>query len=285
MKTNRILIITAGLFILAGAVIAGIALMLTARSSEQNARMETYEVTKKISNVNIDVDMSDIKIMPVMGTDKITLTYFTDDTNKYDISEDNGTLSVKYVKFNKEKAKWYDYYFSFDFGRDHDVILQVPQNFRADLLLHADYGDIEVTDMSGDSMNIHTSYGDLDITGCKFKAMECATDYGDIDIERSQSDTFNCSTDFGSIDVTDMVGKMTCITDYGDIELERIAGESITLDTACGDIEGTIDGREANYTINAQTNLGDKNVQSRAGGEKRLDVKTDMGDIDIIFLK
>lgn len=285
MKTNRILIITAGLFILAGAVIAGIALMLTARSSEQNARMETYEVTKKISNVNIDVDMSDIKIMPVMGTDKITLTYFTDDTNKYDISEDNGTLSVKYMRFNKEKAKWYDYYFSFDFGRDHDVILQVPQNFRADLLLHADYGDIEVTDMSGDSMNIHTSYGDLDITGCKFKAMECATDYGDIDIERSQSDTFNCSTDFGSIDVTDMVGKINCGTDYGDIEFERISGSSIVMDTSCGDIEGTIDGREADYTINAQTNLGDKNVQSRAGGEKRLDVKTDMGDIDIIFLK
>lgn len=285
MKTNRILIITAGLFILAGAVIAGIALMLTARSSEQNARMETYEVTEKISNVNIDVDMSDIKIMPVMGTDKITLTYFTDDTNKYDISEDNGTLSVKYVKFNKEKAKWYDYYFSFDFGRDHDVILQVPQNFRADLLLHADYGDIEVTDMSGDSMNIHTSYGDLDITGCKFKAMECATDYGDIDIERSQSDTFNCSTDFGSIDVTDTAGKINCGTDYGDIEFERISGSSIVMDTSCGDIEGTIDGREADYTINAQTNLGDKNVQSRAGGEKRLDVKTDMGDIDIIFLK
>lgn len=285
MKTNRILIITAGLFILAGAVIAGIALMLTARSSEQNARMETYEVTEKISNVNIDVDMSDIKIMPVMGTDKITLTYFTDDTNKYDISEDNGTLSVKYMRFNKEKAKWYDYYFSFDFGRDHDVILQVPQNFRADLLLHADYGDIEVTDMSGDSMNIHTSYGDLDITGCKFKAMECATDYGDIDIERSQSDTFNCSTDFGSIDVTDTAGKINCGTDYGDIEFERISGASIVMDTSCGDIEGTIDGREADYTINAQTNLGDKNVQSRAGGEKRLDVKTDMGDIDIIFLK
>ncbi len=285
MKTNRILIITAGLFILAGAVIAGIALMLTARSSEQNARMKTYEVTEKISNVNIDVNMSDIKIMPVMGTDKITLTYFTDDTNKYDISEDNGTLSVKYVKFNKEKAKWYDYYFSFDFSRDHDVILQVPQNFRADLLLHADYGDIEVTDMSGDSMNIHTSYGDLDITGCKFKAMECATDYGDIDIERSQSDTFNCSTDFGSIDVTDTAGKINCGTDYGDIEFERISGASIVMDTSCGDIEGTIDGREADYTINAQTNLGDKNVQSRAGGEKRLDVKTDMGDIDIIFLK
>lgn len=285
MKTNRILIITAGLFILAGAVIAGIALMLTARSSEQNARMETYEVTEKISNVNIDVNMSDIKIMPVMGTDKITLTYFTDDTNKYDISEDNGTLSVKYVKFNKEKVKWYDYYFSFDFSRDHDVILQVPKNFRADLLLHADYGDIEVTDMSGDSMNIHTSYGDLDITGCKFKAMECATDYGDIDIERSQSDTFNCSTDFGSIDVTDTAGKINCGTDYGDIEFERISGASIVMDTSCGDIEGTIDGREADYTINAQTNLGDKNVQSRAGGEKRLDVKTDMGDIDIIFLK
>lgn len=266
MKVNKIIIITAGLFILFGVIISGIAVMLTAKSSERNARMETKEITENISKINISVDMSDVKIIPA-NTDKITLTYFTDETNQYDISTDNGTLSVEYVRFSKEKVKWYDYYFSFDFGRDHDIILEVPRNFRADIQLSANYGDIEVTGVNGGGMNVQTDYGDVEIKDCKFTSIECTTDYGDIDMEQCGSDTFNCNTD------------------YGDIEFERISGKNIVFDTACGDIEGTIDGSKSDYMINTETSLGKRNIQNKTDGKNTLDAKTDLGDIEISFLR
>ncbi len=285
MKVNKILITTAGLFILAGIIIAGIAIMLTAKSAEPNARMETREISEKISKIDISADMSNIEIIPAIGTDKITLAYFTDDTNKYDISSDNGTLSVKYEKFSKDKAKWYDYFFSFDFKRDHDILLQVPENLIADFQLNTNYGDIAARSITGGSVNIHTNLGDMDIKQCKFKTMECTTDYGDIDIEHCVGDILKSSTDYGDIDMKECVGKLDCGTDYGDIEFKRISGDSILMNTACGNIEGSIDGRETDYTINTKTSLGDNNIQNRTGGEKLLDLKTDMGDIEIIFLK
>lgn len=247
MKINKILLITAGLFLLCGTVVAGTAIILMNKAYSDDARMQTQTITENISKVNIFVDMSDIKIIPA-DTDKIVLTYFTDDTNKYEITTDNGILSIEYVRFKRNKAKWYDYYINFDFGRDHDVILNVPRNFSADIQLSADYGDIEVSGVKGGSMKINSDYGDIEIADCKFNSIDCAADYGDIDVERCEGKILNFSTD-------------------------------------CGDIEGTIAGNEADYTINAETELGDKNINNKAGGQNTLDVKTDLGDIDIKFVR
>lgn len=265
MKVNKILIITAVLFVVFGSVIAGAAIVMTAKSSDSNARMRTQTITENIKKVNISVDMSDIKIIPD-DTDKIILTYFEDDTNRYNVTTDNGMLSVKYERFNKNKAKWYDYYLNFDFKRDHDIILKVPRNFTSDIEINSDYGDIEISGVKSDNMNIRT-------------------DYGDVDIERCTSETLKCYTDYGDIELKDCVCNIDCGTDYGDVEVERISGSSITLSTSCGDIEGTIIGNETDYTINAGTDLGDNNMQNRTGGKNTLNAKTNLGDISLNFIQ
>lgn len=266
MKVKEIIIITAAIFVVFGAVISGTAIRLISKANARDMRMETQTITENISKINISADMSDIKIVSD-NTDKITLTYFTDDTNKYNITTDNGTLSVEYARFNSDKVKWYDYYFSVDFGKDHDIILKVPKNLTADISSETNYGDVELSGINGSNAQIHTHYGDIELTGCKFSAIETVTDYGDIDIERGDSE------------------KLSCITDCGDIEIENVSGKNITLNTALGDIEGTILGDETDYSINAETNFGDTNLRNKTGGKNTLNARTDMGDISVKFIR
>lgn len=247
MKAKKIILITAAIFVVCGAVIAGTALMLISKANVRDMRMETQTITENISKINVTADMSDIKII-AGDTDEITLTYFTDDTNKYDITTENGALSVEYVRFKSDKVKWYDYYFSIDFGREHDIILKVPKNLTADIQLNTNYGDIEVSGISAGIMDVNTAFGD-------------------IDIERGGGET------------------LTCATDYGDIELEGVSGNKITLTTDCGDIEGTILGNEEDYTITSETSLGENRLHDRTGGRNTLTARTDLGDISIKFVK
>lgn len=266
MKAKKIILITAAIFVVFGAVIGGTAIMLITKANMRDMRMETQTITESISKVNVSADMSDIKII-ADDSDKITLTYFTDETNKYDITTDNGTLSVEYARLKSDKVKWYDYYFSIDVGRDHDIILKVPKKLTADISLETNYGDIELSGINGSNAKVHTSYGDIELSGCKFTAIETVTDYGDIDIERADSEA------------------LSCITDCGDIEIERVSGKNITLNTSLGDIEGTILGNEEDYTINSETGLGENRLRGRTGGKNTLDAKTDLGDISVKFVK
>lgn len=265
MKAKKIILITAAVFTVCGAIIAGTALMLISKANVHDMRMETQTITENISKINVSADMSDIKII-TDDTDKITLTYFTDDTNKYDITTENGELSIEYKRFKSDQVKWYDYYFSIDFGRDHDIILKVPKNLTVDMELNTSYGDIEVSHINGSNAQLHTDYGDIELSDCNFSVTEAVTDYGDIDVENSDSEALSCTTD------------------CGDIDIERVSGKNITLYTAIGDIEGTILGNEEDYTIISETSLGDNRLRDRTGGKNTLNAKTDLGDIFIKFV-
>lgn len=284
MRINKRLMFVSGICIVCGAAIAGTAYIIMSRTYDRNIRMRTQEITEDISNINIAVNMSDIKII-TSDTDKIVLTYFTDDTNKYDISADNGSLSIEYIKYKKNKAKWYDYYLSFGFNRNHDMILELPQKLNADIKLNTEYGDIQIMGIKGENINAHTSYGDLEVSRCTFNSMEYSTDYGDIEIDYCNGDTMNCNTDYGDIELGSSSCNVNCHTDYGDVYIDRILGSNIIMNTDCGDIEGTIVGNELDYTITASTNIGDNNITNRVGGKNILDLKTDMGEIDVEFVK
>lgn len=265
MKANKIILMTAGLSVFFGGIIAGTALLLYANVPDRDRRMETQTITENVSKINIAVDMSDIKIIPD-DTEKITLTYFTDAANKYDITAEDGILSIEYTRASADNIKWYDYFFSIDLTRDHDIILKVPKTLSADISLKTGFGDIEVSGLKGNNMTVNTGNGDIELSVCDFTSIEAVTSYGDVDIERCESET------------------LLCESDYGDIDIEKASGNDITLATNCGDIEGTIIGSESDYTIIAETDLGDKNIHDRSGGKNRLEAKTNLGDISIKFI-
>ena len=57
----------------------------------------------------------------------------------------------------------------------------------------------------------------------------------------------------------------------------------ISLETDTGDISVTLFGKKAGYSIYVNTDTGDSNVTSEAGGEKTLKIDTDTGDVNVYF--
>ncbi len=284
MKAKKIIFITAGLLILFGVIISGIAVALAGTHSADSTQIQTHTITESISKINISADTDDIRIVTA-DTDSIKVTYAEDKTRKYDFSTENNTLLLKSVSGDELGLKWYDYInFNINFkDRVKGITVEVPKGFNADLTLSAKYGDIYAADLKG-SMNAKADNGDVEIAKSEFSKLECDVDYGDIEMEKVSADSIKLTNDCGDIDIEEISGNISASCAYGDIDAEKISGSNITLENNCGDIEGTILGNEADYTINAETHLGDKNIQNRTGGKNTLNVRTDLGDIFIKFV-
>ena len=70
----------------------------------------------------------------------------------------------------------------------------------------------------------------------------------------------------------------------GSIDLDAFASPDITLSADSGNVTGTIAGRQEDYQITVETDLGDSNLQDQLGeGSHLLQVTTNMGNISLDF--
>ncbi len=262
MKMRTKLFIASGIAIFIGAVLFALSLAMAYDARTDDILSETLTFSD-ISEILISSDMSDIEITG-SDTNEITLTYFTDKINQYDIGSADGVLSVKSIPGIYTRAKWYDYV-NLDFWQKHSITLTVPRSLVSEINLDSDFGDIKVTDIECQSLSIENDCGDIKISDCTLGSLKCDCDYGDIRITESTADN------------------LTCSDDCGDIKLDGFSGQNIKLNTSLGDIKATISGKEEDYKINAETDLGDKNILNKTEGKNTLDLKTDMGDINVTF--
>ena len=282
MKFNKIILAIAGLLVLVGAVISGVAICLGAAMPE-NRTLQTQTADGSISTIHISINADDIRIVSA-DTDVITVTYYTGKTKQYDFHTEGGLLSLESVATDKLNLKWYDH-INFDLNdKDNRITVELPRNLRADLIVDSRYGDIDLSDVTG-SLQITAKCGDIDVNRCTFSTLVCDADYGDVDVEQTTAETIHITNNCGDIDVTDVSGNISVFCDYGDIDIEKITTNHINLENNCGDIECTILGSETDYTITAETRRGDQNIRNRTGGDNTLAAKTALGDISIKFLR
>ncbi len=80
-------------------------------------------------------------------------------------------------------------------------------------------------------------------------------------------------------------GSVTLKVNNGSIQLEGLnVGQAASLEAKNGSITGTVAGAEAEYTISCQTKKGNSNLPEAHGkGEKRLDLVTNNGDVQVEF--
>ncbi|MBO4506357.1 MAG: DUF4097 family beta strand repeat protein [Lachnospiraceae bacterium] len=71
----------------------------------------------------------------------------------------------------------------------------------------------------------------------------------------------------------------------GGIRLDKVAGDTIKFSCKSGSVNGSINGREDDYSIITSTNSGSSNLTNSRSGEKSLDVTTTSGSIRITFDK
>ncbi len=285
MNANKIVLITSVILVIFGSILIALSIGMMSLSDNAQGQIQTRTITETINKIDVTANIGDIRIIRD-NTDVITVTYYEDSANQYYISTVNEILLINSTIPDKT-VKWYDRYINLNFGtRDkYDIIIKIPRTQYADFNICSKYGDIEAENIAGGYINTETDCGDIELIKCEFTNITGLTNYGDIKTNNLIADNTTLNTDCGDIELTECgFSNITCSTKFGDIEANHFSGNTVTLKTDCGDIEGTIIGNEADYSINAETNLGDKNVQNTSNGSKILEAKTDLGDIDIKFI-
>ena len=76
----------------------------------------------------------------------------------------------------------------------------------------------------------------------------------------------------------------SCSVNMGNIDLDAFASPDITLSADSGDVTGTIAGRQEEYQIAVDTDMGSSNLADQmTGGPNTLEVTTNMGNIELAF--
>lgn len=135
------------------------------------------------------------------------------------------------------------------------------------LLLENDMGDMDVANGSFTEGQITASSGSVGVAGSTFTALAVDNDMGDVTLVSTQ-----------------VSGAASCSVNMGSIDLDAFASPDITLSADSGNVTGTIAGRQEEYQIAVDTDMGSSNLADQmTGGPNTLEVTTNMGNIELAF--
>ena len=135
------------------------------------------------------------------------------------------------------------------------------------LLLENNMGDTDVANGSFTEGQITASTGSVGVAGSAFTALAVDNDMGDVTLVSTQ-----------------VSGAASCTVNMGSIDLDAFASPDITLSADSGNVTGTIAGRQEEYQIAVDTDMGSSNLADQmTGGPNTLEATTNMGNIELAF--
>lgn len=287
---KHILIIAAALF-LVGGIVFFIAFAASGFSFGALSPMDvedkiyTESADNQITSISVNYSNADVEVSlgetfkvsyPVIvykGGDAISEVSVTDTSGKLVIRE--RIDSMKILGYNEISPK---------------ISITVPRDRVCDFSIEIDNGTItlEGSGLSVGNLILDTDNGDLNLNELSAVKITASTDGGFVTLKNATAAaSIDLETDRGEIQ---MFGNITskrleAETSTGDISHENgiISADKINISTEVGDIEATLAGSEADYTILVEKSLGTSNVSNSVGGAKRAELGTEVGDIEIRF--
>ena len=147
-------------------------------------------------------------------------------------------------------------------------------------------GRVTLGNCQGGSLTLENDMGGTQVFQCRFESGNLQGSYGSCDVDESSFDALAVVTDMGDIHLTrsEAAGTAVCQAAQGSVFLERFASPDITLISDMGEVSGTIAGRQEEYQIAVDTDMGSSNLADQmTGGPNTLEVTTNMGNIELAF--
>ncbi len=147
-------------------------------------------------------------------------------------------------------------------------------------------GRVTLGNCQGGSLTLENDMGGTQVFQCRFESGNLQGSYGSCDVDESSFDALAVVTDMGDIHLTrsEAAGTAVCQAAQGSVFLERFASPDITLSAGSGNVTGTIAGRQEEYQIAVDTDMGSSNLADQmTGGPNTLEVTTNMGNIELTF--
>lgn len=307
-KYLKISLLVAAVLVVAGAAVCGVALDMVdfdfrrLSTDYGSAALEHAQYDPaSVAAIVVDIDVDDLRVEP-SADGQIHVRYAQREHRPYRLSLTGGVLRLE-----QTQSGWQLFQMSFGW-EETAAVLSVPADFAGDLTLHSDVGDIrgetlrlagrleaetntgsiELSDLAAASARLTVDTGDIRCRGWQLAGdLEAEVDTGAILLEDCAADAVTCGSDTGAMRLTRLAAaRVDLESNTGDVELAALAAPQIAIVSDTGSVQGTIDGAEADYTIDAEADIGDCNLRARAGRtDRRLTVRTDVGDIDLSFTR
>lgn len=127
------------------------------------------------------------------------------------------------------------------------VVVSVPGGFKGDIDAELDLGEFLIKELTvNGKLKVESEVGEINIRECRMNKLDASSNVGTINFDRVDCKDIECESDVSAI-------------------------------------KGTLVGKEEDYSIDCRADLGACNLSDRSGGERKLKIRTDIGDIDIKF--
>ncbi len=230
-------------------------------SLSENIQEEKTFTSPDNSINNIHIEAENKKIIVRKGVaEKATITYFDDSAQTYTVTAENGVLKL----INTDKTRY-----NFNFSNDSctTITISVPESYKGVIYVNTSNGDINVSNV----MNLS------DLT--------CDTSNATIKLNKVQAENIIMDTSNSRINMLEVkANTLSADSSNGDITFKEITSPDMIFDTSNADIEGSILGREEDYSIHTDTSNGKCTPSSQRGGSKKLTADTSNGNIKIDFI-
>lgn len=156
------------------------------------------------------------------------------------------------------------------------LIVCIPQGATLENIdISSDYGDIELHDLTANTLSIRSNYGDIDITDITYNTADIESDCGNITLDGVDSEKLSIASDQGDVKISGRLSGSTDITaDYGNTDILTSLPES-------------------SYSIDVKADLGRIKIGSHDYGDTEhisfgsginmINIAADMGDVSIGF--
>lgn len=303
-----VLIIAAVLLLAGGAVV-------TAALASIQFDFSKLSYVGKVFKVEQDLYISDGEALIVKGNasninisvsrdDKAYISYYNTDYQRYELTHENGEVSLICRNENK---KWYDFiHIGFE-TKYNEVNIQLPSDFSGDILLETSAGDITLTgikgaagvtasattgnikclDMSASDISLYATTGDVMLKNAvSGDGAEIGTTTGNIQVTGLKTENgFNARSTTGRNVIEDVKCASAEIkATTGDIRFSQIDAQRVNISASTGSVSGKLAGREEEYSILSSTGTGGNNLPEKWGsGSRSLEVRTSTGNINVSF--
>ncbi len=220
---------------------------------------KTYE--EDFNNIVIDAKVSEIFVKE-SDTNYIKAIVYGE-KDYIDIKTNLDTLNIK---MNDRSC----YGFCF-MQKSAKIEIYLPKEFRGNIEIKNDYGDISIAEFLNAQMTIIEDCGDVTILDGNIVKVD--NNYGNTKIENANVLTIN--EDCGDVYITN-VNDVTVKNSYGDIIIEEV-NNYLYLENDCGDIELN------NLNLKKNSYIKDDYGDIKIGNTNELfiDAKTDLGKVKI----
>ena len=147
-------------------------------------------------------------------------------------------------------------------------------------------GRVTLENCQGGILLLENDMGDMELSSGRFTEGQITSSSGSVEVADSDFTALTVDNDMGNVNLTStqVSGATSCTVNMGNIDLDAFTSPDITLTADSGNVTGTLAGRQADYQITVDTDMGNSTLKDQLGdGPNILRVTTDMGNIELSF--